>query len=70
VDDFYELRDWGGVLGGLNVRMFFGVDKQNRAIVILGALKKKNDGATPTWVKIKISRRWKAFLNGSYGTPS
>ncbi len=40
IEDFHELRDKGGVLGSVNARVFFGIDKQSRAIVILGAIQK------------------------------
>jgi len=71
IEDFYELRDKGGVLGKLNVRIFFGVDKENHehSIVILGAIKKENDGPTSDGDKIRIRRRWRRYLNGDYGRP-
>ena len=37
-EQFYEIRDKGGVLNRLNVRLFFGVDKGERAIVVLGCM--------------------------------
>jgi hypothetical protein len=69
VEDFHELRDWGGVLGGLNVRLFFGVDKSNRAIVVIGLIKKQNNGPTPIGDKIRMRRRWRKYLRGEYGKP-
>ncbi len=69
VEDFHELRDWGGVLAGLNVRIFFGVDKQNRLIIVLGVFNKKNNGPTPLGVKVRIRQRWRKYLNGDYGAP-
>src|SRR5438105_3166685 len=44
VEDFHELRDKGGVLGGMDVRVFFYLDKTGSAIVVLGAIKKHYDG--------------------------
>ncbi len=38
-EEFCELRDKGGILGGLNVRVFYGVDKDSRAIVVLGSIR-------------------------------
>ena len=67
VEDFYELREYGGVLGNLNARVFFGVDKKSRAIVILGAIHKQNNGPTPLGDKIRMRRRWRKYLNGDYG---
>ena len=69
IEDFYELRDWGGVLGGLNVRVFFGVDKMRRTIVIVGAIQKQNNGPTPLGDKIRVRRRWRKYGNGDYGYP-
>ena len=59
-EDFHELRDKGGVLGGMNVRIFFGVDKGSRAIVVLGCIKKQNDGPTPDGALLRMRRRWRA----------
>ena len=52
IEDYHELREKGGVLGKLNVRVFFGLDKEQRAIVILGVIKKEKDGPTPQGAKI------------------
>jgi hypothetical protein len=69
-EDFYELRDKGGVLGGMNVRVFYGVDKELRAIVVLGGIKKQNDGPTPQGDVIRMRRRWRKYKSGDYGTPN
>ncbi len=68
-EDYDELRDKGGVLGKINTRVFFGVDKGSRAIVVLGSIKKQNDGATPKGDIIRIRRRWRMYRNGEYGKP-
>jgi phage-related protein len=68
IEDFYELRDKGGILRGLNVRVFYYVDKVTRSIVVVGAIAKKNDGQTPQTVKIRIRRRVRAYIRGEYGT--
>ena len=68
VEDFHELRDKGGILGGLNVRVFFCLDKPRRSIVVLGTFVKKNDGATPPPVKIRIKRRKRLYFQGQLGT--
>jgi hypothetical protein len=69
-EDFYELRDKGGVLGKLNVRVFFGVDKASRAIVVLGGIPKQNDGPTPKGDIIRMRRRWRKYQNGDCGRPT
>jgi len=63
-EEFHELRDKGGVLGKLNVRVFFGVDKDARAIVVLGAIKKENDGPTPRGDMIRMRSRWRKYHSG------
>ena len=69
IEAFHELRDWGGILGDLNVRLFFGVDKNNRLLVVLGIIKKKNNGPTPLGDKVRMRRRWRKYRNGEYGMP-
>jgi hypothetical protein len=69
-EEFYELRDKGGVLGRMNVRVFYGVDKSSRSIVILGGIKKQNDGPTPRGDLIRIRRRWRKYKTGDYGKPT
>jgi ABC-type transport system substrate-binding protein len=67
IEDFHELRDKGGVLGSKNVRVFYYVDKRNRSIVVVGATLKQNNGPTPQTVKVRIRRRVRDYMNGSYG---
>jgi hypothetical protein len=64
VEDFYELRDKGGILGGLNVRVFFSLDRDRSAIVVLGAVKKQNDGPTPKGDKVRMRRRKRTYDSG------
>jgi hypothetical protein len=63
VEDFYEIRDKGGVLGKLNVRLFYFVNKNSppRAIVVLGLIKKQNNGNTPMGDKIRMRRRKRLY---------
>ena len=69
IEDFYELRDKGGILGGLNVRVFYHVDDgPARSIVVLGAIVKQNDGATLNADKIRMRRRQRKYKAGEYGT--
>lgn len=67
VEDFYELRDCGGVLGSKNARAFFGIDDDRRALVFVGAIHKQNNGATPHGDKVTMRRRWRKYRNGDYG---
>jgi len=69
IEDFVELREKGGLLGGLNFRLFFGVDDKHRAIVVLGAITKQNNGQTPIGDKVRMRRRWRNYRAGVYGMP-
>lgn len=62
IEDYWEIRDKGGILKKINARIFFFMDKKTRTIVVLGAFKKDNDGATPEWVKRRIKKRKKEYL--------
>jgi hypothetical protein len=66
VEEFYELRDSGGPLGGKNVRLFFGVAKEGKSLVLLGLILKQNNGPTPPGDKIRIRRRWRKYQAGDY----
>ena len=63
IEGFYEIRDKGGVLKKINVRVFFCLCRKTRTIAILGAINKKNDGATPQYVKILMEYRTRNYLN-------
>jgi hypothetical protein len=67
IADYLELRDKGGILGNKNVRVFFGLDKPKQAIIVLGGIKKENNGHTPEGTKILMGRRWRKYRNGDYG---
>jgi len=69
VDDFYELKDKGGPLGNINVRVFFILDKPRVAIAVLGAISKQNNGPTPFGDRRRIARRVRKYLAGDYGVP-
>jgi len=66
IEDFHELREKGGILGGMNVRVFFFVHKPGSALVVLGAIKKQNDGPTPRGDKARMARRKRKYLSGDY----
>lgn len=56
--DFYELRDKGGHLGKINLRVYFSVHETERTIVVLSVYKKEDEGKAPE----RIVRRAKARL--------
>jgi mRNA-degrading endonuclease RelE of RelBE toxin-antitoxin system len=64
VEDLHEVRDKGGILGRLNVRIFYFVHDPSRTIVILGAIKKESDGPTPMGDKKRMQRRMRVYRGG------
>jgi hypothetical protein len=68
IEDFYEIRDKGGILGKINARVFYFVNKPAREIVVLGAIKKENDGATAVSDKITMRQRKRNYLQTHYPT--
>lgn len=66
VEDVYELREKGGPLGRINLRVFFFLCKEKKTIVLLGNYKKEKDGATPPAVVRNMQRRKRKYLNGDY----
>jgi hypothetical protein len=67
IEDFHELRDKGGILVGINLRVFFLLDKEKSALVVIGAIKKQNDGPTPKGDRLRMARRKRKYFNGDYG---
>ena len=57
VEEMYEIRDSGGELRNLNVRLFFYPDKSCRTLVLLGFFAKKNDGPTRPVDKARMKAR-------------
>lgn len=67
IDSYYEFRDKGGVLGKINLRVFFSVEKEHKSIVVLGVIKKEAEGKTPGGDKIRMARRQRKLRAGDYG---
>lgn len=67
VEDLFELKEKGGPLGKINVRVFFILDKPRTAIVVLGAIFKQNEGKTPLGDKKRMQRRKRKYFAGDYG---
>lgn len=62
IEDFYELRDKGGILKKLNVRSFFCMCRACRTMAALGTINKKNDGKTPDHVRILMRFRKRKYM--------
>lgn len=57
VEDFHALKDKGGVLGKLNVRVYFMIDTKRKAIVVLSVYKKEDEGDLPKWLMKRLRNR-------------
>jgi len=61
IEDFFELRDKGGVLGKINARIYYCVDVKRRRIVSLSTWNKKKEGPTPEHIKVRVRRRMRIY---------
>ena len=68
VDGFYELKDKGGVLGKINLRVFFILEVGLKSVLVLSAVKKEAMGKTPKWMKVLVEHRIRRYRNGEYGS--
>ncbi|MCC7291232.1 MAG: hypothetical protein IT449_04115 [Phycisphaerales bacterium] len=62
IEDFWELREKGGLLGRMNVRVYFTVLESERLILVLKVYKKEEEGQTPGYVKIAVRNRLRTAL--------
>jgi len=62
IEDFHEIRDKGGILQRINCRVFYFVRKESKTIVVIGTIKKENNGPTPMGDKIRMRRRMRQYL--------
>jgi hypothetical protein len=64
IEDFWELKDKGGPLGKINLRVFFFVDtaKQRHDVVVLGVHKKEDEDQLRRSVVVRIARRKRLYL--------
>jgi hypothetical protein len=65
VGQLHELREKGGILAKINVRVFYLVFRPNRTIVILGAFHKQNDGPTPPGDLWRMEKRMRRYLKAA-----
>jgi hypothetical protein len=55
--EFYELRDKGGILGKINLRVYFTIFKERKLILVLATYKKEDDGKVPQHIVIRVRNR-------------
>lgn len=61
---FWELKDKGGPLGKINLRVFLLVDSARKAIVVLGIHKKEDEDQLRSSVIERIERRVRFYYEG------
>ena len=57
IEEFYELRDKGGVLGKKNVRVYFAIIKNRKLILALSVYKKEDESTTPPHIITRVRNR-------------
>ena len=63
IENYYELRDKGGILGRIALRVYFHIDMTLRQVVVLGADKKEQEDQTSSAIKIKMRIRQRRYQN-------
>lgn len=63
IENYFELRDKGGVLGKLNVRVYFAVIECSKTIVVLGCYKKEAEDKTPQYIRSRMRNRLRFVLS-------
>ena len=69
VEHYYELRDWGGILHPLSIRVLFYLWNDIRSICIVGVFLKKTP-TTPMAQKVRARKRIRMLLAGDFGDPA
>lgn len=64
IGDFFELKEKGGLLGNINLRLFFGRLNREREIVVVKAYKKEEESQTPRHVVLNVESRLRAYCRG------
>lgn len=57
IDQFYELRDKGGILGKINLRVYFALFDGRKIILALCTYKKEDEGKTPPHIVTRVRNR-------------
>ena len=62
IENFFELKEKGGLLGKINVRIYFAHLQDEGRIVVLKAYKKDEDGQVSRHVVITVQARLRAYI--------
>ena len=58
IGEFYELKVKGGMIGKINLRIYFALVPADKLIHVLSVFKKENDGKAPKNIIKRIKRRY------------
>src|SRR4051812_36512854 len=54
IEDFLELKDKGGLLGRINLRIYFKYFPDSNEVVVVKAYKKEEDGPAPRHIVLTV----------------
>jgi len=64
IGSFYELKEKGGILGKINLRIYFGTFPDVRELVVAKTYKKEEENALSRHVIVLVENRLEAYRNG------
>ena len=64
IGDFWEFKEKGGVLGKINLRVYFAHIKSRNEVVLLHSYKKEDDGKVGPHMQIRLRNRTRQYLAG------
>jgi hypothetical protein len=64
IQSFYELKEKGGILGRINLRVYFGTIPEEHKLVIAKTYKKDEEGPPPRYVVISVEDRLEEYKAG------
>ena len=64
IRSFFELREKGGILGRINLRVYFGTFPEENKLVIAKVYKKDEEGAPPRHIVILVEDRLEQYKAG------
>jgi len=62
--DFWKFKEKGGVLGKINLRVYFAHVKSRNEVVLLLTYKKEDDGKVGSHMRIRLANRLRQYLAG------
>jgi hypothetical protein len=64
ISSFWELREKGGILGKINLRVYFGTLPEVQELIVAKAYKKHEEGQTPPHVIVAVENRLEEYKHG------